>query len=98
MFDLVLKGGRLIDPAQGSGLIVVPGLIDPHTHVYWGGTSLGVDPGAYAKASGLTTLIATVLTLEQGEFVFEDVLGEKLIAEQKLACRGIVLGGRWWHG
>ena len=66
MFDLVLKGGRLIDPAQGSGLIVVPGLIDPHTHVYWGGTSLGVDPGAYAKASGLTTLIATVLTLEQG--------------------------------
>jgi dihydroorotase len=41
---------------------------------------------------------ATVLTLEQGRFVFEDVLGEKLIAEQQLACRGIVLGGRWWHG
>jgi dihydroorotase len=87
MFDLVLKGGRLIDPAQGvdarldvafangkvaevgpelpggeqtrdvSGLIVVPGLIDLHTHLYWGGTSLGVDPDAYAKASGLTTLI-----------------------------------------
>src|SRR5580704_18334741 len=57
MFDLVLKGGRLIDPAQGSGLIVVPGLIDLHTHVYWGGTSLGVDPDAYAKSSGLTTVI-----------------------------------------
>ena len=87
MFDLVLKGGRVIDPAQGvdtrldvafaggkvaevgpdlpggkqtrdvSGLIVVPGLVDLHTHVYWGGTSLGVDPDAYAKASGLTTLI-----------------------------------------
>ena len=41
---------------------------------------------------------ATVLTLEQGRFVFEDVLGEKLNAEQQLACRGIVLGGRWWHG
>jgi dihydroorotase len=41
---------------------------------------------------------ATVLTLEQGRFVFEDVMGETLIAEQKLACRGIVLGGRWWHG
>jgi hypothetical protein len=36
--------------------------------------------------------------LEQGRFVFEDVLGEKLKAEQKLACRGIVLDGRWWHG
>ena len=87
MFDLVLKGGRVVDPAQGidarldvafadgrvaelgpdlaggkqtrdvSGLIVVPGLIDLHTHVYWGGTSLGVDPDAYAKASGLTTVI-----------------------------------------
>jgi dihydroorotase len=41
---------------------------------------------------------ATVLTLEQGRFVFEDVLGEKLHAEQRLSCRGIVLGGRWWHG
>ena len=41
---------------------------------------------------------ATVLTLEQGRFVFEDVMGEKLNAEQRLACRGIVLGGRWWHG
>jgi dihydroorotase len=87
MFDLVLKGGRVVDPAQGvdarldvafadgrvaelgpdlpggkqtrdvSGLIVVPGLVDLHTHVYWGGTSLGVDPDAYAKASGLTTVI-----------------------------------------
>src|SRR5690349_2734122 len=87
MFDLVLKGGRVIDPAQGvdarldvafadgkvaelgpdlpggkqtrdvSGSMVVPGLIDLHTHVYWGGTSLGVDPDVYAKSSGLTTLV-----------------------------------------
>jgi dihydroorotase len=41
---------------------------------------------------------ATILTLEQGHFVFEDVLGEKLKAEQRLSCRGIVLGGHWWHG
>jgi dihydroorotase len=41
---------------------------------------------------------ATVLSLEHGRFVFEDVLGEKLHAEQRLACHGIVLGGRWWHG
>jgi dihydroorotase len=87
MFDLVLNGGRVIDPAQNldetldvafadgkvaalgrdlgpaqatrdvSGKLVVPGLIDLHTHVYWGGTSLGVDPDDYARFSGCTTLI-----------------------------------------
>jgi dihydroorotase len=88
-YDLILKGGRVIDPAQGldgvadvafaggkvaavepniaaangadvrdvSGRIVAPGFIDLHTHVYWGGTSLGVDPGDFAKRSGVTTLI-----------------------------------------
>jgi dihydroorotase len=85
--DLVLRGGRVIDPSQGidaildvgfkdgkvaalgrdlhakatashnvAGQIVTPGLIDLHTHVYWGGTSLSVDP-AYLAKRGCTTLI-----------------------------------------
>ena len=89
MHDLLLTGGRLIDPAHGkdeitdiafaegkvaaigsglssaearetrdvSGLLVSPGLIDLHTHVYWGGTSLGVDPVTYAAWAGTTTLV-----------------------------------------
>lgn len=88
-YDLILKGGRVIDPAQGldqvadvafsgghvaaieaniaatngadvrdvSGRIVTPGFIDLHTHVYWGGTSLGVDATDAARQSGVTTLI-----------------------------------------
>ena len=85
--DLVLRGGRVIDPSQGidsvmdvgfregrvvqlgaqlggervrdvAGLIVTPGLIDLHTHVYWGGTSLGVDPLILARR-GCTTLVDT---------------------------------------
>ena len=88
MADLVLRGGRVIDPASGRdetadiafadgkvtgvgrdlpgngaeivdarGLLVVPGLIDLHTHVYWGGTSLGVDAAEVARRSGTTTFV-----------------------------------------
>ena len=89
MYDLVIRGGRVIDPAQGidaprdvafrdgkvaaleasieagaareviaaSGKLVVPGLIDLHTHVYWGGTSLSVQPVPVALRSGATTLV-----------------------------------------
>lgn len=42
-----------------SGLIVTPGLIDLHTHVYWGGTSLGVDPDAFARMSAVSTCVDT---------------------------------------
>jgi dihydroorotase len=89
MAELVLKGGRVIDPSQNldgiadvvfadgkvkavgrdaphgrdaeirdaKGRIVTPGLIDLHTHVYWGGTSVGVDATALARRSGTTTFV-----------------------------------------
>jgi dihydroorotase len=86
--DLILKGGRILDPASGrdettdiafsaskvaaiapelaaasaetvdvTGHLVVPGLVDLHTHVYWGGTSLGVDAAEVARVSGTTTFV-----------------------------------------
>src|SRR5262249_17788638 len=86
MNDLVLKGGRIVDPSQGldeisdiafaggkiaaidnglsgkderdvAGKIITPGLIDLHTHVYWGGTSLGVEAELVARSGGVTTFI-----------------------------------------
>jgi dihydroorotase len=90
MFDLILRGGHLVDASQGidarcdvrffrregrrdrasasmamprrharrvTGLFVAPGLIDLHTHVYWGGTSIGVDAAAVARRGGTTTLV-----------------------------------------
>ncbi|WJR80900.1 amidohydrolase/deacetylase family metallohydrolase [Bradyrhizobium sp. NP1] len=90
-YDLVLRGGRVIDPSQQldmiadvafeggkvvklaprldlagcadvrdvSGSLVVPGLIDLHTHVYWGGTSIGIDGEEFARRSGVTTAVDT---------------------------------------
>ncbi len=90
-YDLILKGGRVIDPSQNldgiadvafangkvaavgkdlkgsagtevrdvKGTIVSPGLIDMHTHVYWGGTSLGIDAEEFCRMSGVTTAIDT---------------------------------------
>jgi dihydroorotase len=52
--DLPRAGAEIVDAA---GKLVVPGLVDLHTHVYWGGTSLGVDAAAVAKTSGTTTFV-----------------------------------------
>jgi dihydroorotase len=84
-YDLILRGGRVIDPAQGidavqdlafqdgkvaaigaiessareernvAGAIVMPGMIDFHTHVYWGGTSISIDADLLARRCGTTT-------------------------------------------
>lgn len=47
------------DVRDVSGRIVTPGLIDLHTHVYWGGTSLGIDAEAFARDSAVTTCVDT---------------------------------------
>lgn len=35
----------------------MPGSIDLHTHVYWGGAAIGIEPDRYAKAPDLSTLV-----------------------------------------
>jgi dihydroorotase len=54
-----LQGDAATDVRDVSGRIVAPGLIDLHTHVYWGGTSLGVDAEDFCRRSGVTTAVDT---------------------------------------
>jgi dihydroorotase len=84
--ELVLAGGRVIDPANGldeiadvavsgglidsvglpaeaanlidaRGLLVVPGLVDLHTHVYRGVSHYGIDADRHCLGRGVTTAV-----------------------------------------
>jgi dihydroorotase len=47
--------GRARTERDVSGAIVMPGMIDFHTHVYWGGTSISIDADQLARRCGTTT-------------------------------------------
>ena len=68
VMDVAFSGGKVaaLGPSlsgQGTrerdvgGMIVMPGMIDFHTHVYWGGTSLGIRPDDLARRAGTTTWV-----------------------------------------
>jgi dihydroorotase len=90
MFDVVVRGGRVIDPSQeldtltdvgiigqrvaaigtrlveqgvrgkvvdATGLLVTPGWVDLHTHVYWGVAPLGVEADPNCLRRGVTTAV-----------------------------------------
>ena len=89
MYDLIIKGGTVVDPSQNihglydvavedgkiarvapdisgyeakrvvevKGKVVIPGLIDLHTHVYSGVNASGVDPDIGGIRAGVTTMV-----------------------------------------
>lgn len=58
-FGRNLPAGEGTEVREMNGAIVTPGLIDLHTHVYWGGTSLGIDADEFCRLSGVTTSVDT---------------------------------------
>lgn len=66
-FDVGISGGKIaaieptIDPARAArtidatGQIVTPGLVDLHTHIYWGVTYWGIEADPVAARTGVTT-------------------------------------------
>ena len=58
-FGRDLPAGPGTQVREMAGAIVTPGLIDLHTHVYWGGTSLGIDADEFCRTSGVTTSVDT---------------------------------------
>lgn len=68
-YDVAIADGRIVAVAptierqsgrtviDASGLIVTPGLIDLHTHIYWGVTYWGIEADPVAARTGVTTWI-----------------------------------------
>lgn len=86
---MLIRGGTLLDPAQGlharrdvrlegprvaavdpelppapgetvldaRGLLVVPGLVDLHVHVFWGASHYGIEPDPHCLGTGTTTVV-----------------------------------------
>lgn len=128
-YDLVLTGGRVVDPGKGvdrvtdvafkdgkvaavgdglarstnsvrdvGGCLVMPGMIDFHVHVYWGGTSLGVRPDELARRCGTTTWL-DVGSAGAGNFegFREHVIGRtdtKILAYLHVGFAGIYAFGK----
>lgn len=69
VYDVAVADGRIAaversiapDAARSvrdvTGLFVVPGLIDLHTHIYHSATALGVEPDPIAARSAIATLV-----------------------------------------
>ena len=66
LYDIGIRGGTIavveprVEPGaarviDARGSIVTPGLVDLHTHVYWGVTYWGIEPDPVAARTGVTT-------------------------------------------
>ena len=67
--DVGVADGRVLSVESGlpaaearevldaTGQIVTPGLVDLHTHVYWGATYWGIEPDPIAARTGVTTWV-----------------------------------------
>ena len=100
--DVAVKDGKIVavgeEPAaqtvDARGLLVVPGLIDLHVHVYRGHVSIGLDPDPLCPAGGVTTLVDAG---SAGSFNFDgfrrDVIDRaetRILALVNLSCMGLV--------
>jgi dihydroorotase len=64
-----IAADRALYVVNASGLYVTPGLIDLHTHCFWGGTATGVEADPVAARSGVTTWV------DAGSFGYDLVEG-----------------------
>ncbi len=124
MYDLLIRGGRVIDPARdfdqvtdvavasrriaavgselgtrarqvldADGLVVTPGLVDLHCHVFWGVAPLAIEPDPHCLERGVTTAVdagsAGCSTFPAFRRFFIEVAATRILAFVNLASIGM---------
>ena len=56
-FSAIGDAGRADETIDASGLVLVPGLVDLHTHLYSGVSHYGIDPDTHCRRRGVTTAV-----------------------------------------
>ncbi|MZD10502.1 amidohydrolase/deacetylase family metallohydrolase [Streptomyces sp. SID5785] len=107
--DLAVRDGRIAavgapgtlsgeETLDASGLLVAPGLIDLHTHVYAPGTDLGVPADAVGVRQGVTTVVdAGSCGSDHWDDFVENVVrpaGTRVLSWLNISRHGLVHGRR----
>ncbi|PYV13715.1 MAG: amidohydrolase/deacetylase family metallohydrolase [Acidobacteria bacterium] len=81
-----IPASRGIQAIDAKGSYVTPGLVDLHTHCYFGATGLGIEPDPIAARSGVTTWV------DAGSFGHDQVEGFRrfIVAPSKARIFGYV--------
>jgi dihydroorotase len=64
-----IAADRALEVIDARGLYVTPGLIDLHTHCFWGGSGIGIETDPVASRSGTSTWV------DAGSFGYDQVDG-----------------------
>lgn len=76
-----IAADRALEVIDARGLYVTPGLIDLHTHCFWGGSGIGIEADPVAARSGTTTWV------DAGSFGYDQVDGFRRFAVLRSQAR-----------
>src|SRR5579872_4964833 len=79
---------------DATGLIVTPGLVDLHTHLFWGVSHYGIDVDAGCLAKGVTTAVdagsAGAQTFPGFRRYVIDVVSTRVLAFENISVLGMI--------